>query len=73
MQDSPKNLTPIFHFSQTNFCRLTITAGCAMDLTDYPLDEQFCDLGVINLLSIDFNFLGLFSLLFFTILVHFYP
>ncbi|KAL9984553.1 hypothetical protein ACROYT_G006861 [Oculina patagonica] len=24
--------------------RLTITAGCAMDLADYPLDEQQCDL-----------------------------
>lgn len=26
------------------FFRITITAGCAMDLRDYPMDEQMCDL-----------------------------
>lgn len=26
--------------------RLTITAGCSMDLSDYPLDEQKCDLKI---------------------------
>ena len=24
--------------------RITITAGCPMDLADYPIDEQTCDL-----------------------------